>query len=382
MFKRFSGFLSRVNTALAKRPVFSFFGLIILLFGFIAMSHYLRTPKAEEKTVVVEKKAVAIFNPSKDTAFLTVPAEVKKENVVNIVALVPGIITSIRTAPGKSVFAGQMLLEMTHDYQSGSASIQKKIAQNNDTLIQKLAKIDKRIFELREKQTDDDDTLTKTEKKLELKQLEEDRAQSKIDIQNSALNLQLTNVNDAVLKPKTFISGIVETIYVQRGEFVSAGDTLATIRTNAGATTIEALVSKKTATLFDPTKNAVLRVGTETIGLLPTYFSQNENKDGLFSILFTLSETTKERLVNGEFLSLDIPLRTSDPTSLLIPIDAIYQEESGTSIMTLENDVVTSKTVTLGNIYGGFALVTSDLVPDTNIVLDRSVITGESVTIR
>jgi RND family efflux transporter MFP subunit len=381
MFKPLTRVFEKSNSALARRPILAFFGLIVLLFGVIALGHFLRTPKAAENPLSQEKKETAIFNPSQDTPFLAVPAEVKKENVIDIVALTPGIVSAIHTQAGRLVAAGQVLIEITNDYQSGSASVQKQIALNNATLTQKLAATDKRIFALKEKQARHDETLTKTEEKIALKQLEEDRAQNKIDLQNSVLNLRLTNVSDAVLKPKTFVSGTVANIAVRKGDLVSAGDRLITLHTKSGAATIEALISRKTAALFDPTKTARLTIDSETIELLPVYFSQVETRNGLFSVLFTLSETTKSKIVNGEFLQIELPLRATDSTALLAPIDAIFQDTEQATVLVEEDGIATVKTVTLGNIYGSFAEITSGLTPDAHIILNRAVIAGDAVII-
>ena len=51
------------------------------MFGLIVLGNTLRIPKANEAQKTAENKETALFIPAIDTAFLTVSAEVKKENL-------------------------------------------------------------------------------------------------------------------------------------------------------------------------------------------------------------------------------------------------------------------------------------------------------------
>lgn len=386
MFKHISSILKKgySNTleTVTRRPVAGFFILLLVLFGLIALGHYMRTPKDTGERTAAEKKETAVFIPHTDTARLKVPAQVKKENVIQIVALSPGIVSHIYTSVGRTVSAGQTLFNTTADYGSGRALIEKNIATNNAKLTEDLAKIDKRIFQLEEKRIKNNSLLSSTEEDVELARLKKDRATRQNTLTNNPLELQAARLSDAVLKPRSFAVGTVESIRVRTGDFVSTGTVLATIRAPRGATTLEALVSRKTALLFDPTKEAILRLEDETLNLLPTYFSQEETVNGLYSILFTLSDSARSKIVNGEYLSIELPLRASNPEDTLIPIDAIFQENDSASVLVEENGKAVSKEVTLGNIYGSFALITSGIARDARVILSRAVIASDEITVR
>lgn len=386
MFKRISSTLKRGYSStletVTRRPVAGFFILLLALFGLIALGHYMRTPKDTGERTVAEKKETAVFVPNTDTARLKVPAQVKKENVIQIVALSPGIVSHIYTSVGRTVSAGQTLFNTTADYGSGKTLIEKNIAANNAKLTEDLAKIDKRIFQLEEKRIKHDSLLSSTEEDVELARLKKDRATRQNTLANNPLELQAARLSDAVLKPRSFVTGTVESIRVRTGDFVSTGTVLATIRAPRGATTLEALVSRKTALLFDPTKEAVLRLEDETLNLLPTYFSQEETVNGLYSILFTLSDSARSKITNGEYLSIELPLRAKSPEDTLIPIDAIFQENDSASVLVEENGKAVSKEVTLGNIYGSFALITSGIAKDARVILNRAVIASDEIIVR
>ena len=367
---------------LTKRPTVSFAVLLLLLFGIIALGSYLRAPKIEDQPAPAEKKGTALFQVGKDTAFLSVPAEVKKESLIDIVALTPGIVSNIYVVPGKATRAGQTLLSLTGDYQSGAAELQKQIARNTDELTRELADIDKKIFRLEARRIPGDITLSEREEEIELKRLKKDRETRRTTIENSKLTVRLAELSDAVLRPKTFTAGTVESIRVKRGDFVSAGDILLTLRASKGTSTVEAFVSRKTAGLFDPTQSATLTFGSQTFELLPTYFSKTETENGLFSILFTLSLEIEGKISDGEFLEIRLPLRAAAEENVLLPIDAVFQDDAGATLLVEEEGRAVNKMVTLGNIYGSFVEVTSGLGKDARVILNRSVIAGDEIALR
>lgn len=382
MFERSKAVFSRGMTSLEQYPATSFFILLVLLFGVIALGNFLRAPETISDDATTEPKKTALFDTAKNSAFVTVPGKAKKESVVHIVALAPGVVSNIFVTPGRFVASGQTLLTLTNDYQSGSAAIQKSLALEGARLTEELAKIDKRITQLEEKKTRHDDTLSSTEEDIELAELKKNRATRKSTLEQSAMTVQLANVSDAVLKPKTFASGIVESIRVKRGDFVTAGQTIATVATPRGATTLETFLDGKTARLFDATAEATVTIGSEKLTLRPTYFSQSENEQGLFSVLFTLSEDTKNKIISGEFLKVSLPLKSKGTATTLVPIDAIFQDDSHASVLVERDGIATSITVTLGNIYGGFAevyLSEEGLTKGDHIILNRSVIAGDRV---
>jgi RND family efflux transporter MFP subunit len=381
MLERFKSLFSKSIEALGKYPATSFFGLLVLLFGVIALGHFLRTPDETNQNAAVETKETSVFDTREDTAFITVPAKVKKESVVHIVALVPGVVSNILTSPGRNVVSGQTLITLTNDYQSGSTELGKRLAEESARLTAELAAIDKDIFALEEKKTRHDSSITDTEQDIALGELKKDRATRRSTLEQNALSLQMSTVSDAVLKPKTFASGIVQSITVKRGDLVSAGQVIATIRATRGATTIETFLDPKTARIFDATKEAKLQIGDEVIMLRPTYFAQSENENGLFSVLFTLSQDLESKITNGEFLKIALPLEKDAEALALVPIDAIFQDDKDAWVLVERDGKAVSVAVTLGNLYGSFAEIRSGLTTGDRIILSRAILSGDDVTL-
>ncbi len=165
-------------------------------------------------------------------------------------------------------------------------------------------------------------------------------------------------------------------------DLVSPGQILATISTPRGATTLEAFLDPATAALFDTTKEATIGIGNDTVTLLPTYFSRSENENGLFSVLFTLSEDMRNRIINGSFLQISLPLKKTSEALALVPIDAIFQDESTASVLVEQDGKALAKTVTLGNLSGSFVEILSGLADTDRIILNRAIISGDNVSVQ
>lgn len=381
MWQRFQGLFGRLVATLGTHPATSFFVLLAILFGIIALGNFLRTPEKLPAADAHIVKETRLFDTQTDTPFVTVPAKVRKENVIQITALSRGIVSNILTSPGRSVAAGQTLLTLTNDYQGGTFELQKKLAAESARLTQELASIDKRITALEEKKIKRDDTLSNTEESLELEQLKRDKAVRKSSLEQSTLSVQLANQSDAAFKPKTFTAGVVESIRVRRGDLVQAGDVVATLSTPRGTTTLETFLDQRTARLFDATKEASLTIEGKSFSLRPTYVSQGENENGLFSVLFHLSDDMRDDIASGEYLKISLPLKSIDDSMILIPLDAIFQDDNHASLLVERDGKAASLTVKLGNIHGSFAEVLSGLTRGDRVILNRAVVTGDALSV-
>lgn len=374
---------ARFLSWLLGRPTVSFVLLLALLLGTIALGAYLRTPEAGEPIRTLEPKETQVFTIGKDTAYLSVPAKTRKETVVNVVALTPGIVTNIFVTEGQAVESGRVLLALTNDFGGGNTALQKQIARNSDALVRETYTLEKRINELEAKQAKRDPEKNDLAESIELKKLKVARAALRTNRDNSALSVALAESSDAVLRPRTFSAATVERIFVKEGDYVSPGTILASLRSKVGATTLEALVSPETARLFDPEKEALLTTEgeTSTVGILPTYFSRQETERGLFSIRFTLSPTLGKEVTDSQYETLRLPLSSLEPSTTLVPIDSLFQNNDRAWVLLIEGERALLHEVSLGRLYGSFAEITSPLPATAKLILNRSILPGEPVAI-
>lgn len=369
----------KVVAVVAEKPWLSFFIVLVILFALIFVSYTLRQPEVLTDPAPLPPKKVVLFSPQESSINVTAPAQVKKDSILRIAALTPGIVSGIFIKPGQAVSAGRTLFTLTNDYGSGAASIEKAIAQNDAALAEEVAGLDKKIQALEERRIKRDDTLTGSAEDVALAELRKNRNVRNYTLTSSRLNLALALRSDAVLQPKSSLPGVITSIAVRRGQFVNAGDTLATLSASSTTATVEVLLSSDTASLIDPTKAATLITSDGTLSLTLVYLSTQENETGLYSALFSLPADASSKLIDGHYIDIHIALKSQTDT-ILLPLEAVSQSTQSAWVMVAENGQATAKTVTLGQIFGNYIEVTDGINPDSPIILSRGIIEGESIT--
>ncbi len=364
-----------------KRSTLAFFSTLIVLFALIALSHYLRTPEPEAVKPEREAKKTALYS-AESPLYLQAVSGVKKEGVTPIVALTSGIVSQILVKPGMAVQNGTTLLTLTDDYNSGATSLEKEIARNNLVLTQEISDLDKDIQRNQSEIAENDDALTRREREVELKTLEKDRETRGITLINAELNYRLTTLNDAVLKPKALNAGVVQSVAVQKGEYVGPGTVLATVSNPNGNTLLEAFVVSEVAPFVDITKEAKITLPDGTrVSVIPTYFSASEDQDGMFMIQFILSDDVASKLSSATNPKVELALRFTNDAGILVPLDTVYKNSDSAVVLVNMNGVAEARTVTLGHVRGNYIEVLSGLEKTDQIILNRFVLAGDKIEV-
>lgn len=364
-----------------KRSTLAFFSTLAVLFALIALSHYLRTPEPEAVKPERPAKKTTVYSAN-SPVYIQAISKTKKEDVTPIVALTSGIVGNILVKPGMKVESGTTLLTLTNDYNSGAAGLEKSIAKNNLLLTQTLGELDKDIQKNQTEIAENEDALTRRGREVELKTLEKDRETTKITLTNAELNYRLATLSDAVLKPRSLSAGVVQSIAVKKGDFVSPGTVLATVSNTTGNTLLEAFVTSEIAPFIDITKEAKITLADgSTLKVTPTYFSASEDQDGMFMIQFLLSEELAEKISINSNPKVSLPLRFTHEATLLVPLDAIFKTSDAAVALVNVNGKAEARTVTLGQVRGNYIEVLSGLGKDDQIILNRFVLAGDSVEV-
>lgn len=130
-YNKATGFIKR-------KPLTSFFLVLLLLLGLITAGNYL-TPKKEVAKSPEIVKPVQVYQIG-ESPKVTLQAKIEKSGVIKISALAPGVVQSINFKEGDQVQKGTVLINMSSNYQGGNAaSIQRLMAQkqyqnNKDTI--------------------------------------------------------------------------------------------------------------------------------------------------------------------------------------------------------------------------------------------------------
>ncbi len=365
---------------LENRPIFSFVTVVAILFATIAFTHWLRAPKAEVAPPEKTTKISRIFTVGSDQGRVAVSAQVKKSGVTDIVAVAPGVVKSITVRPGQTIAAGQTLATLTSDYNSGAAALSLEKTRLQTDFTERTFALDKEINELEQRIARADDTKSDREEKVSTKNLKIELERLRLSRSSAALDLALAERNDAALKPKSLTSGTVEYIAVRPGDLVSVGTVLMTIRSGAQSTAVEATLPKATADALVDTGIAIIQTTDGPVALSQGYIGRGENADGLVVATYPLPAAVANTVAQNSFVTLELPLRSETERGFLVPIDAIRSSASGASVITLNADHQTAETsVVLGETIGASVLAKSGLEKGVAIVLETSVLPGETI---
>lgn len=111
-----------------RKPLASFFAALFLLLALILAGNFL-APKKEETVRPEVVKPVQVFIIG-ESPRVPLQAKIEKSGVIKITALAPGVIQSIKFREGDTVGKGQILINMSSNYQGGNAaSVQRQLAQ-------------------------------------------------------------------------------------------------------------------------------------------------------------------------------------------------------------------------------------------------------------
>lgn len=371
--------MHRLLALLEKRPTLSFIVILILLFGVIFLASMSRKPEAVVEKVAESPKTSRVF-AVRESGFVTTTARVKKSGVIDVVALTGGMVQSIPVRVGQSIAAGTTLAVLTNDYGVNASRLSAEKARLEQNFTDRVFSLQKEINTRERKIADDNDELSKREEKNTVESLKVELKRLELSRETARLDAAIANASDAVLRPKSLVSGTVEFIGVRPGEMVGAGTLIATIRGTKSADTLVATLPNELARFVNPNGVGTLILGDERIPLTGAYFGKSENTLGLRSLTFALSETTSTKLTESEFVSLLLPL--VNPTGqFFVPIDAILSGGNGTSVLVLEDGKVVEKNIELGSTLGSFVLVESGLTETDTVLLNRGLISGDLVEV-
>lgn len=129
-----------------RYPLQSFFIALLLLFGFLALAHWMQRAEPAKQEETVEAKLVETYTFG-ESPKLTVSARVEKSGVISVYAQSPGIVQKIHVQEGKKVSQAQTLVSLSTNYQGGNAaSLTRQIAQKNFNFTQENFELQKDLI--------------------------------------------------------------------------------------------------------------------------------------------------------------------------------------------------------------------------------------------
>ena len=379
-----SSLQTRLRAFLDHSPFAIFFSALTLLFAVIIIAGIYRQPEPTDDTTGTAARTVEHFIVGTDAVTATASALVKKETLQPLVALTAGTVTSISVRPGSHVGANTPLLRLSADYGANRAGLETTLAERNQRFALDMAELDQDILKLERKKARDDSSASDTETDIALKRLKRQRAELDESLSTAKLGVDISRASAAVWEPRAAVSGTVEYLAVQAGDFVTPGTLLAMLRTDKGVTTLDTFIEPTLSRAFDTTRpsHMVSDMKGVSLEILPSFFSKSETRNGLFNIRYTLTQDQAAAATANTRIMISLPLRTADSEGhTLIPLDALFIHTDHASIFIEQDGKAEERTVSIREIFGNAALLDETLPTGTSILLNRTLIAGETVTL-
>lgn len=219
--------------------------------------------------------------------------------------------------------------------------------------------------------------------------LTKDRTLKALDLQEKVLTLnleisrlqyQIDKINESLSYPASFSNGNIEKIHVRPGQMVDPGDLLITMSGCNKAAFAVVETSKDitlNTSLYD---SATLYIADQTLQLPPIHISKEAVNGTAYEIKYAIPEEYEALLTDQEYITVELPIGLPNTNHPFIPLDTIYQSNDGSYVFIInENGQVNAKKIELGEVFGQYVTVLAGLDENASIIMNRSVVEGESV---
>jgi multidrug efflux pump subunit AcrA (membrane-fusion protein) len=231
--------------------------------------------------------------------------------------------------------------------------------------------------------------LADLQQQITINQLELQQKGLELNKKVSYLQLQLAQVSAGMFNPASPVNGVVEYVHVVTDETVSPGRVLVTIKADNQETELVALVTGRVARQVSRIvpSNVILpgraNIEARSYEILPNWISQEAVSDHLYAITYSLPGQFQPELADGEYLGVKLPLEIERMNGEIpiVPLDAVYQTQTQSYVLVVEEDSAVSRPVVLGEVVGEFVYVAEGLVISDLVIMDRGVVAGDRVAI-
>ncbi len=226
----------------------------------------------------------------------------------------------------------------------------------------------------------------------QISNLSRELVQKQLDLQGKSLNLnletarlqyKLAQINESIMYPASPFEGIIQRVHVKVGQTVSPGTPLITIASSNISSTATAQVTRNVAQNINKIASSYLEIDGEKIETAPVFISTEATNGQLYSVIFTIPEEYQQKLTDQSFINIEIPIGSENSASIFpfIPLDSVHQTLETAIVFVAINNRAEGKTVRLGEVQGSFVQILEGLDKGDQIILDRSVIAGDTLKI-
>lgn len=227
---------------------------------------------------------------------------------------------------------------------------------------------------------------------IDLEKIGRDIALGQLDLQEKALNfglqvagiqLKLAQVMESTMYPVSPFNATVQKVHVKVGDSVNPGTPLVTLSGDEGEIVIDARVPKDAADKVSKIEKSIIQSGNKKIEVLPSHVATEATEGQLYSVIFTLPAGYSKFFTDSSFVTVSLPIGEALQTTIpFIPVDSVFQTQNEAFVYVVENGKAKSRKVMLGSVTGSYVTVEKGLAPKDQVILNRTVIEGDAVSVR
>lgn len=225
--------------------------------------------------------------------------------------------------------------------------------------------------------------LANAQKQIALKQLDLQEKALDLNKQVSQIQYNLALVQEGTMHPASPFKGVIERINVHVGQNVNPGTVIATVAClNRNATAV-LHASRDIAQGISRIEPSIFTINEEKIAVIPSYVSTVATDGQLYTIIYDLPDESISEITDQQYLPVAIPVGYANTNSVIpfVPIDSVYASQNESTVYVIEKNKAVARKIATGQLYGEYVEVKSGLKNGDKIILDRTVVNGDSVKV-
>jgi multidrug efflux pump subunit AcrA (membrane-fusion protein) len=365
-------FRKKTARFITQHPLISFGLSLSVLFAIIFVSNAIRSQNDEDVQLINVAKKVQTM-PMANGKYAELSAKVEKDGVITIHATAPGIVHDIYVEEGQNIRNGQSIAYLSDTYGGGnSADVNYQIAARqsetqNETFEKRIGIIDD--------QRDDVSKTNDLTAEIMRKQFTLQKRETELNFDLVKLQEKQAAVNAARYRPTSPFTGVVDRVFIARGDTVSVGDRIAVINADEQTIDIIANMSAKLASIIDINKPSILYYDGEQIEISPRYLSRGAADEQSYVLTYSLSSDYLDRFIDGEYVIISVPIDSyiRDNSEFLVPLDSVRFMSDKNIIFVMEGDVARAREIEVGEIVGGYVFIRGEITEQDLIIVNRNV---------
>ncbi len=341
--------------------------LIIIFAAVAALTFVAKIPKKADETAVSEAPPVnvEVMNITAEPEFadtFKLPAVIEPNRIVTVSAEVEGRIESIPVSEGSNVKSGNLLIKLNTDliqpqYDMAKAQLERDKIEYN------------RMSNLVKNEATSQSDLDNAKTKLDI---------SKAQFDEISAKLERASINAP-------ISGILNKILVEEGEYIQNGMPVAEIVDN-DTVKVAVDIPERDISFFTTGKEAEVYAsyqGKENVltGTI-TFISQLADELTRSTRMEIMLPNKEKCLHSGQIVDV-VLTRQILKNVILIPLSAVIPMENGNAVYVANSTIAKRHEVELGTIKGDKVQIKTGLEPDDKLIISghRFVVPGQSVNV-